>query len=301
MKTRDTLDLLLLAAIWGASFLFMRVAAPAFGPVALAFVRVAGAAVLLLPLLALRGELGALGRHWRPLLLVGITNSALPFVCFGYAALSISAGLSSIFNAATPLASALFAWAWLKEPMTRWRTAGLALGFIGVLGLAGSKAGVRGAGIDLQVLLAIAACLAGTMMYGYSASFTKRYLTGVPAMALATGSQLSAAITLAPLAVLGWPAATPAALPWAAAGASALLSSALAYILYFRLIARIGPTNASSVTFLVPVFAVVWGGWLLDEAITLAMVLGGAVIVAGTALVLGLLPRKKAAAAIIRG
>ncbi|HSW07353.1 DMT family transporter [Aquabacterium sp.] len=295
MRTRDGLDLVLLAAIWGASFLFMRIAAPAFGPVALAFVRVAGAALMLLPLLAWRGELGTLQKHWRPLLLVGITNSALPFICFGYATLSITAGLASIFNAATPLTSALFAWAWLKEPMTRWRTAGLALGFFGVLGLAGNKAGVRGEGIDLPVLLAIVACLLGTLLYGFSASFTKRRLTGVSAMTLATGSQFAAAIALAPLAVVTWPAAMPGALPWGAAAASALLSSGLAYILYFRLIAHVGPTNAASVTFLIPVFAVVWGAWLLDEAITPAMVIGGAVIVAGTALVLGLLPRPKRA------
>lgn len=296
MKARDTLDLILLAAIWGASFLFMRIAVPAFGPVPLAFVRVAGAALMLLPLLAMRGEFGPLRQRWRPLLLVGITNSALPFICFGFATLSITAGLASIFNAATPLTSALFAWAWLKEPMTRWRTLGLALGFAGVLGLAWNKAGLRGSGgVDVQVMLAIGACLMGTLLYGFSASFTKRKLTGVPAMALATGSQFSAALVLAPLAIAQWPAVQPGTLPWAAAIASALLSSGLAYVLYFRLIANIGPTNAASVTFLIPVFAVVWGAWLLDESITAAMVVGGAVIVAGTALVIGLLPRRSPA------
>ncbi len=294
MKARDALDLVLLAAIWGASFLFMRIAVPAFGPVPLAFVRVAGAAMMLLPLLAARGELAALRRAWRPLLVVGTTNSALPFVCFGYATLSITAGLASIFNAATPMSSAVFAWAWLKEAMTPWRLLGLALGFAGVLGLAWNKAGLRGSGVDLAVLLAIVACLVGTLLYGFSASFTRRKLAGVPAMALATGSQGAAALLLAPLAWWTWPAAQPGLVPWAAAIASALLSSGLAYVLYFRLIARIGPTNAASVTFLVPVFAVVWGGWLLGEAITAAMVLGGLVIIAGTSLVLGLLPRRRA-------
>jgi drug/metabolite transporter (DMT)-like permease len=116
-------------------------------------------------------------------------------------------------------------------------------------------------------------------------------------MALATGSQFSAALVLAPLAIAQWPTVQPGALPWAAAIASALLSSGLAYVLYFRLIANVGPTNAASVTFLIPVFAVVWGAWLLDEAITPAMLLGGLVIVAGTSLVIGLLPRKKHARA----
>lgn len=291
MRARDTLEMLLLAAIWGASFLFMRIAAPAFGPIALAAVRVAGAALVLLPLLALRGEMPALRAHWRPIALVGITNSALPFVAFGFATLSITAGLASIFNAATPLFSALIAWAWLREPMTRWRALGLALGFAGVLGLAWNKAGLRTGSGDWAALLAIAACLGATLLYGFSASFTRRHLAGVPAMALATGSQVSAAVALAPLAALTWPAATPVALHWGAAAALAVLCSGIAYVLYFRLIAHVGPTNAASVTFLIPVFAVLWGGWLLDEAITPAMVLGCAVIVAGTALVLGLRPR----------
>lgn len=294
MKARDTLDLVLLAAIWGASFLFMRMAAPAFGPIALAAVRVAGAALLLLPLLAWRGELPALATHWKPIALVGLTNSALPFVAFGFATLSITAGLASIFNAATPLFSALIAWAWLREPMTRWRAGGLALGFAGVLGLAWDKAGLRGGTADAGAVLAIAACLGGTLLYGFSASFARKHLAGVPAMALATGSQLSAAIVLAPLAVVQWPATPPSPVHWATALALALLCSGVAYILYFRLIANAGATNAASVTFLIPVFAVLWGGWLLDERITPAMVLGCAVIVAGTSLVIGLLPRRAA-------
>jgi drug/metabolite transporter (DMT)-like permease len=291
MRTRDTLDLLLLAAIWGASFLFMRMAAPAFGPIALAAVRVTGAALVLLPLLAWRGEWPALRRHWRPIALVGLTNSALPFVAFGYAALTISAGLASIFNAATPLFSALIAWVWLREPMNGRRALGLALGFAGVMGLAWDKAGLREGSGETGALLAIGACLAGTLLYGFSASFTRRHLQGLPAMALATGSQLSAALVLAPLAAMTWPATTPAPMHWAAAAGLAVLCSGVAYVLFFRLIANIGATNAVSVTFLIPVFAVLWGGWLLDEAITGAMVIGCAVIVVGTALVVGLVPR----------
>jgi drug/metabolite transporter (DMT)-like permease len=292
MKSRDTLDLLLLAAIWGASFLLMRLAVPAFGPVALAFVRVAGAALMLLPLLMLRGEWDALKQHWKLALLVGVTNSALPFVLFGFATLSITAGLAAIFNAATPLASALLAWAWLREPMTRWRLLGLGLGLAGVVGLGGHKAGLQSGAADLQVLAAVLACLAATLLYGFSAAFARRHLQGVPAMALATGSQIGAALALAPLAALNAPASLPGPLAWTAVLGLALVCSGLAYILYFRLIGRVGPTNASAVTFLIPVFAVAWGAWLLDEPVTLAMLAGGAVIVAGTALVLGLWPRR---------
>jgi drug/metabolite transporter (DMT)-like permease len=294
MKTRDLTDLLLLAAIWGSSFLFMRLATPAFGPVALAFVRVAGAALVLLPVLVWRGEAGALRRHARPLLLLGLSNSALPFLLFGFALLTLPAGLAAIFNAATPLATALIAWAWLGDPLTRWRALGLALGFAGVMGLAAHKS-LLGSGLrlapDAATALAIAACLAGTLLYGLAASQTRRYLQGVPAMAMATGTQAAAALALALPAAWTWPAVAPSPASWAMAAALAVLCSGVAYILYFRLISRVGGTQAASVTFLVPVFASAWGALLLDEPVTAPMLIGGAVILAGTALVLGLWPR----------
>ncbi len=300
MKPRDLADLLLLAAIWGGSFMFMRVAVPGFGPVALAFVRVAGAALLLLPLLIWRGEAGVLRRRWRPLLVLGLINSALPFLCFGYAVYTLPAALAAIFNAATPLFTALIAWAWLGDPLTRWRSLGLALGFAGVVGLALVKSVSTGVLGQLQwdraTLLAIGACLLGTLFYGLAASHAKRYLAGVPAMAMAAGTQLAAALALALPAAATWPAHNPGWQDWLAAAALAALASGVAYILYFRLISRMGPTGASSVTFLVPVFAAMWGYAFLGEGVTAAMGLGGAVILAGTALVLGLWPRKRAAA-----
>ncbi|MDT7834818.1 DMT family transporter [Aquabacterium sp. OR-4] len=301
MKSRDLIDLLLLAAIWGSSFLFMRLAAPAFGPVALAFVRVAGAALMLLPLLVWRGEWPALRAHWRLMLVLGLTNSGLPFLCFGYAALTLPAGLASIFNAATPMTTALIAWAWLGDPLSRPRALGLAIGFAGVAGLALQKSLAGGTlggwQLDGGAALAVGACLLGTLMYGHAGNFSRRHLSGVPAMALATGTQAAAALALAVPAALTWPATPPSPAHWAMAAALALLCSALAYILYFRLIARVGPTSAATVTFLVPVFASAWGALVLGEALTLPMLLGGLVILAGTALVLGLWPRRRPAAA----
>ncbi|MEK8052160.1 DMT family transporter [Ideonella sp. DXS22W] len=295
MKSRDLTDLLLLAAIWGSSFLFMRMAVPAFGPVPLAFVRVLGAALMLLPLLLWRGEWAALRSRFKPMLVLGLTNSGLPFLCFGYAALTLPAGLAAIFNAATPMATALIAWAWLGDPLSRPRAIGLLIGFAGVAGLALNKSlasgALHGLQLNLPVALAIAACLAGTLMYGHAASFTRRYMTGTPSMVLATGTQAAAALALALPAALTWPAVNPAPQHWAMALALAALCSALAYILYFRLLQRIGPTSAASVTFLVPVFASAWGAVVLGEAITPAMLLGGAVILGGTSLVLGLWPR----------
>jgi drug/metabolite transporter (DMT)-like permease len=142
------------------------------------------------------------------------------------------------------------------------------------------------------MLLAIGACLLGTLLYGYAGNHAKRHLAGVPAMAMAAGTQLAAALALALPAALTWPAVQPGLRDWAAAAGLAVLASGLAYILYFRLISRVGPTGASSVTFLVPVSAALWGGLFLGEVPTLPMLLGGAVILCGTALVLGLLPAR---------
>ena len=290
MKGADLAELIGLAALWGASFLFMRLGAGEFGPVALAAVRVIGATLCLVPLLRARGQWGDLMRHWRPIFFVGITNSALPFLCYSFAALSITAGLASIFNAATPLFGAVIAWWWLKDRPTSSRMVGLAIGFAGVVGLAWDKASFQPGGSGW----AIVACLVATLLYGISASFTKRHLAGVAPLAVATGSQLSAALALALPAWWWWPTATPSATAWGAAAALAILCTALAYVMFFRLVAHIGPANTISVTFMIPVFAVLWGALLLSEGVTRAMVLGCATILLGTALATGLvtLPRR---------
>ena len=293
MRLRDVVELIALAALWGGSFLFMRVAAPIFGPFATAFLRVAGAALLLVPLLVMRGDFAALRRHWGPIAVVGIVNSAVPFLCFAYAALSINAGLSAIFNSATPLFAAIVAWRWLGDRMTPLRVLGLAIGFAGVLWLGWDKAEFRPGGSAW----AIAACLLATMSYGIAPSLTKRHLTGVPPLAVAAGSQVSAAIVLALPAALAWPAAAPSASAWLMVALLAFLSTGVAYVLYFRLIANAGPSNAVAVTYLVPIFALLWGGLFLDEPITVPLVIGCIVIFVGTALATGVVARRSAAAA----
>lgn len=289
MTRRDGADLLLLAAIWGASFLFMRVAAPHFGAFPLVFVRVALASLVLLPLLAWRGQGPALRQHWRAIALVGVLNSALPFALFVLAALAINAGLSAIFNATTPLWTALIAWAWLHQRPAPGRVLGLAVGFAGVVALAFGKASLQPGDHGISPALAIAACLGAAAMYGLAANLTQKRLAGVPSLALAVGSQLSAAVVVALPAAWTWPASPPPASAWGAAVLLAVVCSGVAYVLYFRLIARIGPGGASSVTFLIPVFAVAWGWAFLGEAPTWGMAAGGAVILLGTALSTGVI------------
>lgn len=283
----DAAELLLLAAIWGASFLFLRLGAPAFGPLALAFVRVAGASLVLLPLLAWQGGregLGELRRDWRPLLLVAVLNSALPFALFSFAALSITAGMSSILNATTPIWGALVAAVWLGQRLDAGRLLGLAVGFAGVVFLAWEQASFKPGGSGWAIL----ACLGATCCYGLAASATKKFLGGTRPLAVATGSQVFAAFALAVPAGLHLPTEMPGTTAWLSAVALAVLCSGLAYILYFRLMHRAGPTYALSVTFLIPVFAVVWGLLFLAESLTARMAIGSAIVFAGTALATGI-------------
>jgi len=291
MKPFDIGELVLLAALWGASFLFMRLGAPEFGAVALAAMRVGLASALLIPLLAARGQLAELRRHWKGLLLVGALNSAIPFVLFTFAALSITAGLSSIVNATTPLWTAVVAFVWLRQGLTRLRVLGLVIGFAGVAFLAWDKASFK-PGADHSGFWAVLACLGATLCYGLAANATKRFLSGAAPLVVATGSQFAAALMLALPAAWLWPAVPPGAVAWGALLALAALCTALAYILYFRLMSRVGPTNAVSVTFLIPLFAILWGALFLGEAVTAQMVAGGAIVLVGIALALGLVGPK---------
>lgn len=289
MTARQWGDLLLLAALWGLSFLLMRMGAAEFSAVALVFVRVAGAAVLLLPLLLVRGGGAALRQHWRPIAVVGVLNSALPFVLFMVAASVLSAGLMSIFNATAPIWGALIAWCWLGETLNRVRVLGLVIGLAGVAGLAFSKAdiGVRAAGISPA--LGVAACVLAPLLYGIAANYARQRLAGVAPLAVATGSQLAAALLLALPAWWWWPAVPPSSQAWANAAVLAVACTGLAYLLYFRLIAQVGPAKAITVTFLIPAFAIGWGAWFLAERPTAAMLMGCAVILLGTALATGVL------------
>jgi drug/metabolite transporter (DMT)-like permease len=281
-------EFVLLAAIWGASFMFMRVGAKELGALPTAGLRVGIAAVFLLPILLARGQAGVLYTHWKRIFAVGILNSAIPFACFTYALLSISSGLSSILNATVPLFGAVIAWIWLKDRPTGSRTVGLLIGFIGVALLAWDKASFQPDASGAASGWAVLACLLACLCYGLAANFTKRYLGGLPSLVTSTGSQLGAAVFLAPLAVWTWPDHAVSMTAWAAVMALGVLCTGVAYILYFRLIERVGPARALTVTFAIPVFAVFYGVVLLGEVVTPWMLGCGAVIIVGTSLSTGL-------------
>ena len=289
MTRASLIDFILLAAIWGSSFLFMRIGTVEFGALPTAAVRVAVASLFLLPLLWLRGLGPQLREHWKPVFVIGILNSGIPFACFAFALLSITTGMSAILNATVPLFGALVAWLWLKDRPTGSRVLGLAIGFAGVALLAWDKASFKPDASGVAPGWAVMACLLATLCYGVAASATKRYLSGLPALVTATGSQLGATLGLALPALWFWPTQTPSLQAWLSLVVVGVVCTGIAYVLYFRLIEQAGPARALAVTFVVPVFAVFYGVLFLGESVTGWMLLCGLVIVCGTALSTGLL------------
>lgn len=282
-------DFVLLAAIWGSSFLFTRLGTVEFGALPTAALRVAIASVFLLPLLAWRGQVQVMRKYWKPIFAIGVLNSGIPFLCFSFALLSITTGLSAILNATVPLFGALVAWAWLRDKPAVSRVVGLAIGFAGVALLAWDKASFKPDASGIAPAWAVLACLLATLCYGIAGNATKVFLRGVPALAAATGSQIGATILLALPAIWTWPAHTPSLQAWLALIAVGVLCTGVAYILYFRLIEEAGPSRALAVTFVIPLFAVLYGALFLREAVTGWMLVCGAAIVCGTALSTGLL------------
>ena len=282
MSPGDLARLVALAAVWGFAFVFIRVAVSPLGPIALTVIRtlVAGCALLLIAH-AVGVRLGWRTR-WRRFLAFGILNSAIPFMLISAAERAMTAAFTAILVATAPLFGALIAAVWAGEPLTARRVGGLLAGVAGVSLLVGWNP----AGAALPPAWAIAATLAAAALFGVAANYTRLKIRDIPPLATAAGSQLSAGTLLFPLVAAVPPVAMPSPVEWASAAALALLSSALAFVLYFRLIANVGPVKTLTVNFLSPLFGVSGGVLLLGEPVTANMIGGTAVILAGTALVL---------------
>jgi drug/metabolite transporter (DMT)-like permease len=290
MKRADLAALLLLGALWGGSFLFMRMGASEFGSWPLAGLRAIGAALCFLPLLASRRRRAEWQAHWKPLAVLGLTNSALPFALFTFAAQSLSAGLASIIDALTPMFVALIGWLWLGQRLEARRVGGLVVGLAGVLWLVGGTVGWRPD--NDNTLWPLAACIAATLSYGHAVNYSRQRLGEVSPLVVTAGSHAAAALLLTPTTIWLWPATSPHLQAWLAMLALAVLCTALAYVLFFRLIARIGAARTMTVPYLIPAFGVLWGVLLLGETITTAMVGGCGVILLGTALTTGRFRRR---------
>ena len=282
MVAADIARLLTLAALWGGSFAFMRFAVPVMGPLWLAASRVTLAFLALFAFALLRRNVPALRERWRDFLVVGVVNSALPFALFCFAAQYVGGSTATVLNATSPFFATIVAAIWLKERITPAKVAGMMLGICGV----GLLVGWQPAALTGNVLLAVIACLAAALCYGVASVYAKARMAGVPSFATALYSQLAAAIVLAPMLPL---VPLPSELtPLVAVNvvALALASTAVAYLLYFRLISAIGPARALTDTFLIPPFGMLWGWAFLGETIGANMLTGCALILTGTWLAL---------------
>ncbi len=272
--TRDWMtpaELTALGAIWGGSFLFMRVAAGDFGPIALVEVRVALGALSLMPFLwRVRRSIDA--SLWLRLAIVGLMNSAIPFTLFAWGAERAPAGVGAIANSMTPLFTALVAFAVWREAISVRRAVALVVGLVGVVVLASDR--VSGA----NVMQAAVAGTVASLSYGFAANLTRRWLAVIPPAAAVAGTQLCSTLMLAPLAFLNWPTAEIPLKSWLAAAALGVLCTGIAYALLFRLIARVGAARAITCTYLIPLFGVGWAWLFLGEAPTPTMAIAGIVI-----------------------
>jgi len=280
MKPIYLLELVILAALWGASFLFMRVGAPEFGPIVLIALRTAIAAVFLMPVVIMAGKIKLIQDNALLLFVVGVIGTALPFSLFSFAVLYVSAGYASILNATAPIFTALVAWIWVNERLTLSAALGLLIGFCGVVLLVLDDQSVSTEMIWIPVM----ACLGATLCYGIGANFARHKLGHVHPLAIAGGSQLGAALSLAPFGWWLWPLTPPGQQAWLAVIILGIASTAIAFILYFRLIANVGVTRAMTVTFLIPFFGVIWGMLFLREPLTVFMLGGGMLILIGVGL-----------------
>lgn len=283
MTARDFGLLVVLSALWGASYLFLRVAAPVVGVFVLIAVRVLIAGGVLLLYAALVGHRPRLRQRWGSLLALSAVNAVLPFTLIAAATVYLNASIASILNATTPLFTALVAALWMKETLGYKKLIGLVLGLLGVAVLMGWSP----LGLSAGVLWGVLFSLAGALCYGIGGVYAKTSFRDLPTLDLAIGQQLAAGLLLLPLA-----AATAEVKPLsmtviASVLALALLSTAFAYLIYFDLIARVGPTNTLSVTFLIPVFGTLWGASFLHEPLRVSMLLGLAIILTGVFLVTG--------------
>jgi drug/metabolite transporter (DMT)-like permease len=281
---RDLGALVLLGVLWGGSFIFIRVAVPALGPFVLMELRVGlGAAALALSAIAV-GRLPKLRARWKQFLVIGALNAAIPFSLIAAAEISLTASLAAILNSTTVLFTAVVAAVWMGDPLTVRKIVGVVLGIIGVTVLVGWDP------ITLNgvVLLAVGAMLAASFSYALGAVYAKRRFAGTPPLVMAIGQPAAAALLLLPLAAASVPGERPPEAVVLSVLGLALLSTSVAYMLYFRLIENVGPTSTVTVTLLVPVFGLLFGVLLLNEPFGLGTLAGLGIILSSVVLVTGI-------------
>lgn len=272
--------LLTLAAIWGGSFIFMRVIAPVMGAIPTANARVLIAGIVLSIYFAVTGLEVEWKKNWKQYLIIGIVASGIPFSLFAYASLYIPASYEVILNSTAPIFGAVFSWLWLQEEMNWTKAIGLITAAIGV----GVVVDIGRADLTVTFISSVLACLLAAICYGLAGIYIKKFTKGLKPIAIAGGSQLLVGLVMLPISLtynVDLQAIMQPQIILCILGL-ALICSMVAYLLYYQLLSDIGPTRALSVTFLMPVFGMLWGNLFLGEIITLQMILGTVVILFGT-------------------
>jgi drug/metabolite transporter (DMT)-like permease len=284
MGPRDLGALVLLSALWGASFIYIRVAVPALGPFVLVELRVGLAAVVLALCAALLGRLPKLRGRWRQFALLGAVNVAIPFSLISAAEINLTASLAAILNSTTVMFTAVVAAVWMGDALTARKLVGVALGIAGVTVLVGWDP----IAMNWVVALSVGAMLAASLAYALGSVYAKRTFADSPPLAIASGQLTAAAMLMVPLAAVSAPEQSPSTIVVLSVLGLALPSTAVAYMLYFRLIANVGPTSTSTVTLLVPLFGLLFGVVLLDEPVGVGTLAGLVLILSSVILITGL-------------
>lgn len=285
---RDYLILILLSAIWGASFLFLRISSPVFGPFFLIELRVVSGLLVLLPWCLLIGKQHEVLANWKPIFVLSLCNMSLPFCLLAYATLSIGAGFASIINATVPFFTALIAFTLWRHRLPLMAVVGMLVGFAGVVLLMLDYSGPLAANANL---LAIAAALLGSLSYGLAINIMAQYLPAVSGVAVTTGSLLFSSITLLPFALWYMPEEMPTGAIWLSVLSLGAVCTGFAFVLFYSLINRIGRNLAVTNTFLIPLFSLFWGNLFLAEEITLFMLFACTLVLTGVGLTTGSMPR----------
>src|SRR5215204_1913750 len=284
MRPRDFAGLVLLGALWGGSFLFIRIAVPALGPFFLVELRVGLAAAVLFLYALAAGRVPKIRSRWRSFLVLGFLNAALPFTLISAAEIHLTASLAAILNSTTVMFTAIVATVWMGDALTARKTVGIVLGIVGVTVLVGWDP----LPLNGVVLLAVAAMLLASLSYALGATYAKLSFSGIPPLGMAIGQLGGAVSLLLPLAVVSLPEEVPSAVVALSMLGLALLSTAVAYLIYFRLIENVGPTSTVTVTLLVPVFGLLFGVLLLDEPFGLGTLAGLGIILTSVVLITGI-------------
>jgi drug/metabolite transporter (DMT)-like permease len=285
VRPQDLARLVALAAMWGASYLFMRYAVPHLGPVLLIELRVAIAGAALLAFVHLTGGTVGWRKHWRAYLFVGAVGLALPFVLIAEALTTIDASTAAILNALSPLFASIVAALWIRDPITPAKASGIALCLLGTAVLVGWTP----TPMSRHELFAASLSVIATALYGYTIVFTKVHLRQASPLGTAAGTLLMAALAMLPFTPVTRDFSAIPPMAWLAMLGLAIVSTTVAFIFYYRLIADVGPVKAITVTLLVPIFGMIWGVIFLGEPLTPGRLAGCAIILAGCSLILGLI------------